>query len=266
MESASTPEQSLLRPAQTLSKVAEATALFWVIKILTTGMGECISDALVADLGIAAIVLGAVALAAALIWQFRAPSFRVWPYWSAVAMVSVFGTMVADGIRKGLGLTYVTTTVIFGILVIAVLSSWYASERTLSIHSITTPRREVFYWSTVISTFALGTAVGDMFASTVGWGFLDSGLGFCILIGLPAIAYRFLGLNSVAAFWASYVVTRPLGASFADYASVGQPAGLGLGKNMVSALTLIVYLGAVLMAARLHDGEPRNLSWRTAKP
>jgi uncharacterized membrane-anchored protein len=240
-----------------LSKVPEATALFWALKILTTGMGEVVSDDLMGRSTPIAVVLGALTLSAALIWQFRTTRYQVWPYWTAVAMVSVFGTMVADGLRKGLGLTFVDTTIAFSILVAISLAAWYLSERTLSIHSITTRRRETFYWSTVMATFALGTAVGDMFASTLGWGFLESGLGFCALITVPALAHRFLKLDAVVAFWAAYVVTRPLGASFADYGWVPRPWGLGLGKDLVSVITVAVFLTATVYAARTRNGEPK---------
>jgi uncharacterized membrane-anchored protein len=239
-----------------LTKVPQATALFWFIKVLTTGMGECVSDDLMERLGYIAVVPGVLALIAALAWQLRTGRYRPWPYWTAVAMVSIVGTMIADGLRKGLGITFVDTTIAFSILVAASLGAWYATERTLSIHSITTRRREVFYWTTVMATFALGTAVGDMFASTLGWGFLESGLAFCVLIVLPGLAYRFLKLNGVVAFWAAYVVTRPLGASFADYAWVPRPWGAGLGKDLVSAITIAVFLVAVVVAARTRDGEP----------
>src|SRR6195952_849480 len=247
-----------------LSKVSEATALFWIIKVLTTGMGEVVSDALM-EWSIIAAVLGAGSLlAAALVWQFRTTRYRVWPYWSAVAMVSVFGTMVADGIRRGLGFSFVTTTIIFAIAVALSLGLWYRSERTLSIHSITTRKREIFYWCTVMATFALGTALGDMTASTLGWGFMDSGLLYIGLILLPAVAYRFLGLNGVVAFWASYIVTRPLGASFADWAWVPHPWGAGLGKTVTALITVAAFLILVIWAARTRNGEPKSVAAATA--
>lgn len=244
--------------ASVLSKVPEATALFWFIKVLTTGMGECLSDTLVNWFDNPAIAGGAVALIAALAWQFRQDRFRTWPYWIAVAMVAVFGTMVADGFRKNLGLTYWQTTDLFAACLAVSLGAWWYSERTLSIHSITTRRREGFYWAVVMSTFALGTAVGDLCASTLHWGFLPSGLGFLCVIFLPYLAWRFLGLNAVVAFWASYIITRPLGASFADWAWVPKVAGgLGLGKDHVSVMLLPVFLVAVVVAARTRDGKPR---------
>lgn len=250
-----------IRTKLLLSKVSEATALFWIIKVLTTGTGEVVSDDLMARLGtLPAVALGGTALVASLVWQFRTDRYRVWPYWTAVLMVSVFGTMVADGLRKGLGLTFVDTTIAFGVFVAASLGVWYAVERTLSIHSITTRRREIFYWTTVMATFALGTAVGDMFATTLGWGFLESGLGFCVLIVLPLLAYRFLKLNGVVAFWSAYVVTRPLGASFADYLWVPRPWGAGFGKDAVSIVTIAVFLVAVVYAARTRNGVPKAVT------
>jgi uncharacterized membrane-anchored protein len=242
-----------------LSKVPEATALFWIIKVLTTGMGEVVADAFMEWSIPAAVAGAALLLVAALVWQFRTTRYRAWPYWTAVAMVSVFGTMVADGLRRGLGLSFVDTTIAFTVLVAVCLGVWYAVERTLSIHSITTRRRERFYWSTVMATFALGTAVGDMTASTLGWGFLDSGLLYCGLIVLPALAYRFLRLNGVVAFWASYVVTRPLGASFADWAWVPHPWGAGLGKEIASIIFVTAFLLTVVWAARTRNGEPKNV-------
>jgi uncharacterized membrane-anchored protein len=241
------------------SKVPEATALFWIIKVLTTGMGEVVADAFMEWTIVGAVIGAGALLVAALVWQFRSTRYRAWPYWTAVAMVSVFGTMVADGIRRGLGFSFVTTTIIFAIAVALSLGLWYRSERTLSIHSITTRKREIFYWCTVMATFALGTALGDMTASTLGWGFMDSGLLYIGLILLPAVAYRFLGLNGVVAFWASYIVTRPLGASFADWAWVPHPWGAGLGKELTSIITVVAFLIAVVWAARTRNGEPKSV-------
>lgn len=242
-----------------LQKVPEATALFWIIKVLTTGMGECVSDSLMEKWDMVAVAGGVVLLAVSLWWQMRQRRYRPWPYWIAVAMVSVVGTMVADGLRKGLGLSYVVTTIAFSILVTLSLYLWWRKERTLSIHSITTRRREVFYWCTVMATFALGTAVGDMTASTLHWGFLPSGILFAVLIVLPGLAYRYLGLNGVVAFWSSYVLTRPLGASFADWLWVPQSAGgLGLGRDLVSLVTFVLFLILVVVAAATRNGVPKD--------
>jgi len=231
---------------QTLSKVPEVTILFWVTKVLTTGMGETASDFLVRQISpFVAVGLGAVALAVALGLQLRARQYVPWTYWLAVAMVAVFGTMAADVLHIGLGVPYVASTVFFVVALAVVFATWYASERTLSIHSISTRRRELFYWATVLTTFALGTAAGDMTAATMHLGYFSSGILFAVVIAVPAIARWGLGLNAVAAFWFAYILTRPLGASFADW--VGVPPsrrGLGYGTGQV---TLVLAAGIVAL-------------------
>ena len=225
---------------QLLSKVPEVTALFWVVKILTTGMGETTSDFLAHLLNpMVAVALGGVGLAYALLLQFRARQYEAWTYWFAVVMVSVFGTMAADVLHVGLGVPYVVSTVFFATTLAVIFTVWYASEKTLSIHSIYTARRELFYWATVLTTFALGTAVGDMTATTMHLGYFSSGILFAILIALPALAYWLLGLNEIAAFWCAYILTRPLGASFADWMGVSHArSGLGWGTGSVSLVLL----------------------------
>lgn len=241
-----------------LSKVPEATALFWCIKVLTTGMGECLSDTLVNWFGHPAELGAFVALAGALVWQFRQDRFRVWPYWTAVCMVAIFGTMIADAPHKDLGWTWPHITEILAVVLVAVFAAWYATERTLSIHSITNRRREAFYWATVMATFALGTAIGDLCATTLHTGFLHAGIGFLLAMLLPYAAWRFLGLNAVVAFWSSYVLTRPLGASFSDWAWVPKAAGgLNLGKENVAVMLVPVFVALVIYAARTRNGEPR---------
>ncbi|MFD2119138.1 hypothetical protein ACFSNO_05690 [Streptomyces cirratus] len=161
-------------------------------------------------------------------------------------MVSVFGTMAADVVHVVVGIPYTVSAVGFTLALAAVLTVWYVSERTLSIHSIRTTRREFFYWATVLTTFALGTAVGDLTAGTLHLGYLPSGFLFAALIALPVLCRRFLGLNAVAAFWAAYILTRPLGASFADW--MGVPAardGLGWGTGLVT-LALLVPIAALI--------------------
>ncbi|TXC93651.1 hypothetical protein [Streptomyces sp. ISID311] len=223
------------------SKVPQVTALFWGVKVLTTGMGETASDYLGRTLGpIPAGSLGLAGLAALLILQFRSTRYRPWIYWSAIVMVSVFGTMAADVVHVVAGIPYTVSVIAFSVGLAAILTAWYMSEGTLSIHSIRTRRRETFYWATVLATFALGTAVGDLTAGTLRWGYLPSGLLFTALIAVPALSGRFLGLNAVAAFWWAYVLTRPLGASFADWMGVSTSrGGLGWGTGPVT-LTLIV--------------------------
>ncbi|MEU7638285.1 hypothetical protein AB0C11_19645 [Streptomyces sp. NPDC039016] len=227
------------------SKVPEVTALFWVVKILTTGMGETASDYLGRTLGpIPAGALGFTCFAVALVAQFRSTRYRAGIYWSAIVMVSVFGTMAADVVHVIAGVPYLVSTLAFSVALAVILVAWYASEGTLSIHSVRTRRRETFYWATVLTTFALGTAVGDLTAGTLSLGYLTSGLVFGALILVPALSGRFLGLNAVAAFWGAYILTRPLGASFADW--MGVPAtrgGLGWGTGPVTlALTVPIAL------------------------
>ncbi|MFB0626980.1 hypothetical protein [Streptomyces sp. AB3(2024)] len=235
------------RPGAALSKVPEVTAWFWTVKILTTGMGETASDFLARTLGpVPAGCLGLAGLASLLILQFWSARYRPWLYWSAIVMVSVFGTMAADVVHVIAGIPYTVSAVGFSLALAAVLTLWYACERTLSIHSIHTTRRELFYWATVLTTFALGTAVGDLTAGTLNLGYLPSGFLFAALIALPVLCRRFLGLNAVAAFWAAYILTRPLGASFADW--MGVPAtrdGLGWGTGAVS-LALLLPIAALV--------------------
>jgi uncharacterized membrane-anchored protein len=235
-------------------KVPAIGAWFWVVKVLTTAMGEVTSDYLVHQLQPAiAVVLGGLALVAAIALQFRVRRYVAAVYWLAVAMVAVFGTMVADVIHVGLGIPYLVSTTGFAIALIGIFLAWYRTEGTLSIHTIDTRRRELFYWATVMASFALGTAAGDMTASTLRFGYLGSGMFFAVLIAVPAVAYRWFGLNSIAAFWFAYVVTRPLGATFADWLGRAPSlSGLGLGTGLVSlVLTVaIVILVGYLSATR----------------
>jgi uncharacterized membrane-anchored protein len=238
---------------RTLTKVPEITALFWITKVLTTAMGETTSDFLVHRLGPGvAIPLGGVALVAALTVQFRADRYVPWVYWLAVLMVAVFGTMAADVLHVGAGIPYLVSTTFFAVVLVGVFVVWNRSEGTLSIHSIVTPRREAFYWLTVITTFALGTATGDLTATTFGLGYWASGLVFAAIIAVPAIGHWKYGMNEVAAFWFAYILTRPLGASFADWLAVShRRGGLAWGSGTVSLLLLamIVVCVAVLTVA-----------------
>jgi uncharacterized membrane-anchored protein len=242
---------------QAWSKVPEVTALFWVTKILTTGMGETTSDFLANSLGPAAGgAIGLIGFVGFLWLQFRAPRYSPWTYWAAIVMVSVFGTMAADIVHV-VGIPYLVTTPVFILILAGVLISWYRSEGTLSIHSIRTRRRETYYWATVLATFALGTAAGDLTATTFHLGYFSSGILFTALIAVPALA-RAAGLNAVAAFWWAYVLTRPLGASFADWMGVGTDrGGLGWGTGPVSlGLTVLI---AVLVARLAADHRRTSL-------
>lgn len=227
------------------------TAWFWLAKVLTTGMGETTSDFLGHALNPAvAGAIGLLGLTGALLLQFRVQRYSPWIYWLAVVMVSVFGTMAADVVHVVAGVPYAVSTVAFSVLLVVVLTAWYRSEGTLSIHSISTPRRERFYWATVLTTFALGTACGDLTAGTLHLGYFSSGVLFAVAIAVPAIA-RMAGLNAVAAFWWAYILTRPLGASFADWMGVNtHRGGLGWGTGPVSlALAALIVVAVGYLAA-----------------
>jgi uncharacterized membrane-anchored protein len=217
-------------------------------------MGEALSDLLDGGPNVTPVlgVLAAlIAFVAALRWQLHSPTYRTHTYWFAVAMVATFGTMAADGLRQALGTPYYVNTAFYAVVLAVLFWRWRASEGTLSIHSIISRRREGFYWATVLATFALGTAAGDWTATDLGLGYLTSGLLFLGIIAIPAIAWWKLRLNAVVAFWFAYIVTRPLGASFADYLDVRRAlGGAGLGKGPVSGVLIVVMAGLVLLLAR----------------
>lgn len=250
----------MLTSAGTLSrKVPQVTAVFWVIKLLTTALGESTSDLLVNSYDPYLVVgAGFVLFAVALVLKFSRARYLPWVYWFAVVMVAVFGTMVADVIHVVLGVPYLVSTAVFAVALALVFWAWWRAEGTLSIHSITTRRREVFYWAAVSASFALGTAAGDLVAYSAGLGFLAAGLVFALLFALPAVGRVLFGLNTVLVFWAAYVMTRPLGASFADW--TGKPVGgggLGWGDGPVSAvlgLLIVVLVGYLQITHRDVDG------------
>jgi uncharacterized membrane-anchored protein len=230
-----------------LGKVPEITALFWVTKLLTTAMGESTSDFLVSRINsVVAVLLGTVVLLGALGLQFRAPRYVPWTYWCTVLMVAIVGTMAADVLHIQFHVPYAVSTAFFAVVLAVVFVSWSRVEGTLSIHSIVTPRRELFYWATVMATFALGTAAGDLTATTLGLGYLTSAVLFAALLAVPAIGYWRLHLNAIVAFWAAYVLTRPLGASIADW--MGKPkavSGLGWGDGVASLIFGLLIVGCV---------------------
>jgi len=230
-----------------LRKVPEVTIYFWIIKLLTTAMGEVTSDYLVHKLDpIKAVALGGIGLVIALIFQFSERKYVSWIYWLAVVMVAIFGTMAADVLHIGFGIPYLVSTIFFALALTIIFFLWYKTEKTLSIHSINTRRRELFYWLTVITTFALGTASGDMTAITLHLGYFSSGVLFTVLIAIPALAYFKFHMNEVFAFWFAYILTRPLGASFADW--IGKPqslSGLGVGTGTVSIVLTILIIAFV---------------------
>ncbi len=244
---------------QAVAKVPLITAYFWVIKILTTAMGEAISDYLVHRFNpYLAVFGGFFVFVIALAIQFRVSTYLPWAYWLAVSMVAVFGTMAADVLHVEFRVPYIASTIFFAITLTVVFTVWYRSERTLSIHSITTRRRELFYWAAVLATFAMGTAAGDLAAYTAGLGFLSAGLVFLALFALPGVAYRFLGLNAIVAFWFAYVMTRPLGASFADWMGKSRAAGgLGYGDGPVAlVLALLIVALVAYLTVTGKDRQP----------
>ena len=233
-----------------LNKVPEVTVYFWIIKVLCTTVGETAADFLNVNLGlgltITTVVMSAF-LAVALAYQFRLNRYVPGVYWLAVVLISIVGTLITDNLVDNLGVALETTTVVFGVALAATFAIWYANERTLSIHSIYTTKREAFYWLAILFTFALGTAAGDLLAEGLALGYLTSAVLFAGVIGLVALAYYYGKLNAVVAFWIAYVLTRPLGASIGDYLSQGRDAGgLALGTVGTSALFLATILALVI--------------------
>jgi uncharacterized membrane-anchored protein len=234
--------------ARRLLRVPEITLYFWIIKGLSTALGEATSDYLVHVLHpVPAVLLGFVCFLFALGLQFSRRRYLAWAYWLAVCMVGVFGTMAADVLHVGFGVPYYASSALYGVALAAVFVTWQKSEKTLSIHSIDSFSREAFYWAAVVATFALGTAVGDLTAVTFHLGYLLSGLLFAAVIAIPALGYWRFHWNAIFAFWFAYVITRPLGASFADW--MGKPTsarGLGWGEGPVSLGFAVII--AVLVA------------------
>jgi uncharacterized membrane-anchored protein len=218
-----------------------------------------------------AVILGFLGFIVALLLQFSTRKYIAWVYWFTVLMVAVFGTMAADVLHVQFGIPYIASTIFFALALAVIFILWYFSERTLSIHSINTRRREIFYWATVLATFALGTAAGDMTAIAFNWGFLSSGVIFAILITIVAIAHyvvksilgtehKHLSRNAVFAFWLAYVLTRPLGASFADFMGKAQSAGgLGWGDGPVAlGLGIIIFCLVAYLAITRKDVQSQT--------
>lgn len=230
-------------------KVPEIALIFWVLKLLTTGMGEAMSDFMGQHSVPIAGAVGILGLVFALWLQLRRREYRAPVYWFAVMMVAVFGTMAADGVHDGANVPYSITTPVFAAVVAATFLFWHRGEGTLSIHSINTRRREGYYWAAVLATFALGTAAGDLTAYSLNLGFWESAILFAVIFALPAVGWWSGQLNPTVAFWAAYVVTRPLGASFADGLSKPTNGGLDWGDGTVSGLALIVFVALVAYVA-----------------
>jgi uncharacterized membrane-anchored protein len=251
------------------AKVPRLTPYFWVIKILTTALGEATSDYLVHNVNpYLAVFGGFLTFLAAMAIQFHVRTYLPWAYWLAVTMVAVFGTMAADVLHVEFGVPYVASTVFFAITLAVVFVTWYRTEGTLSIKSVYAGRREVFYWAAVLATFAMGTAAGDLAAYTLGLGFLTAGLFFAAMFAVPVLGYRYLGLNAIFAFWFAYILTRPLGASFADWMGKSRTAGgLGWGDGPVSAcLAVTIVLLVAYLTVTGNDQPDARTSPRRGEP
>lgn len=239
------------------NKVPEITLGFWVVKILSTTIGETGADFLAVNAGwgqaATRAIMGAL-LVGALTLQMRRRSYTPWIYWLCVVLVSVVGTQITDLLTDGLGVSLVISTPAFAAALTAIFAIWFAVERSLSIHTIVTPRREAFYWSAILCTFALGTAAGDLATEALGLGFAWGAVIFGGLISASYIAWRFFEANSVAAFWLAYIMTRPLGAALGDLLTQARDYdGLGLGAATTSALFLSVI--ALLVGFAQFEGE-----------
>jgi uncharacterized membrane-anchored protein len=244
---------------QMLTKVPQVTIFFWIIKVLSTTVGETAADFLNTNLNLGltntSLVMSGL-LVITLFFQFRARKYVPGIYWLAVVLISIVGTLISDNLTDNFGVPLETTTIIFTIALLVTFAAWYASEKTLSIHSIYTTKREAFYWLAILFTFALGTAAGDLTAEALNVGYLNSLLMFAALIGVVAIAYYGFKMNAVLAFWIAYILTRPLGASFGDYLS--QPhdeGGLGLGTVGTSAIFLVTILSLVIYLTKTRRDE-----------
>jgi uncharacterized membrane-anchored protein len=236
------------------------TVFFWLAKVISTGQGEATSDFLYLHYGVLkAGTVGGLLLVVALVLQFSAPRYRTWVYWFAVAAVSVTGTMVADGMHVIMKLPYVATTLLYAFCLAVIFVAWYLTEGTLSIHSISTWRREIFYWLAVGATFALGTALGDLTATTFKIGYFKSAELFFVLILIPLVAYWRLHMNPVLAFWFAYTLTRPLGASIADWLGVPHYlGGLDWGRLVVATVLLVPLVLVVAYMAVSRVDMPRD--------
>jgi uncharacterized membrane-anchored protein len=235
---------------QMLNKVPEVTLYFWLIKVLCTTVGETASDYLATNLSLGltktTFITGAL-LIVTLVFQFRLPKYVPGVYWLGIVLISVVGTQITDNLTDNAGVSLVTTTIVFSIVLAFVFAAWYASERTLSIHTIYTTRREAFYWLTVLFTFALGTAAGDLTAERLNVGYAWSVVLFAAVIAAVVVAHYRFRLNAVLAFWIAYILTRPLGASLGDLLSQARSVGgLGLGTTVTSIIFLLAILVVVV--------------------
>lgn len=230
-----------------LNRVPDVAIDFWLIKIMAVTMGETAADYLAVNLGLGltatSLIMSGI-LAVALVLQFARKRYVPWAYWLAVVLISVVGTLVTDNLVDNFGVRLETTTIVFSAALALTFAAWYASEKTLSIHTIFTTRREIFYWLAILFTFSLGTAAGDLVAERFEMGYLTTGVIFGGVIAAIALAWFFLGLNSILAFWLAYILTRPFGASFGDLLS--QPVEYG-GMGFGTTATSLTFLGCIVV-------------------
>lgn len=259
-----------LKIRQMVNKVPEVTIYFWIIKIMCTTVGETAADYLNTNLNLGlngtSLVMGAL-LVIVLFFQFRSKKYLPSIYWLSVVLISIVGTLITDNLTDNLGISLKTTTLVFSIALVLTFAVWYAFERTLSVHSIVTTRRESFYWLAILFTFALGTAAGDLAAETFELGYLTSLFIFAGLIAIVTIAHfavkrilaaehKHQSTNAVLAFWLAYIFTRPLGASIGDYLSQARAdGGINLGTTVTSAIFLVTILCIVVYLSLTRKDE-----------
>ena len=246
----------------TFNRVPKVTFDFWLIKLMAVTMGETAADYLAVNMGLGltatALIMSAV-LAIALLYQFAQKKYVPAPYWAAVVLISIVGTLITDCLIDIFGVPLTMTTTVFTVVLAATFAIWYGVEKTLSIHSIFTTRREIFYWLAILFTFSLGTAAGDLVAEHYELGYLTTGLLFMGIIAAFAFGYYVLKLNGILMFWLAYIFTRPLGASFGDLLS--QPreyGGLGFGTIITSAIFLTAIFAIVAYMSITHEGEEKT--------
>lgn len=251
--------QTNATPMNMLSKVPAVMLVFWIIKIMATTVGETAADFLAFNLKLGLTntsLLMAALLVVALLVQLRARRYVPALYWTVVVFVSIVGTLISDNLVDNFGVSLTTTTVLFAGALVVVFALWYASEKTLSVHSIETTKRELFYWAAILCTFALGTSAGDLIGESLGLGYVKSALLFGGLIAAVFLAYRYAHLNAVLAFWAAYILTRPLGASMGDLLTqTPKDGGLGISTTIISGIFLVAILLLVIYLTRQQRQE-----------
>lgn len=251
--------QAYEETSKQFNRVPKVTVDFWLIKLMAVTMGETAADYLAVNMGLGltttSLIMSSILLVAVFL-QFAQKKYVPWAYWLAVVLISIVGTLITDNLVDNFGVPLTTTTIFFSVALLATFAVWYAYEKTLSIHSIFTTRREVCYWLAILFTFSLGTAAGDLVAEHFELGYLTTGLLFGGIIAAIAFAYYVLKIDGILAFWLAYVLTRPLGASFGDLLS--QPmeyGGLGFGTIITSALFLTAIIAIVAYMTIAHEGD-----------